>query len=161
MLALLTALTLQAPAATPMADVRVTGGAALGLDADGPTLAWQHGYYGLLRIPLDDGELTLLPEFGVSATWDLKGVEDTYLVGGVGVGLSDGLFVMGIVPSFTWKLPSWDQGRGAGLQLTALAEIMQFIGIQASCQTVWVEGEGVQTHLMLTGSLNWVFAQWL
>jgi hypothetical protein len=148
---------------------KVDGRAALGYGARfdqspvpaGPTLEFGLGLrIGLQYAPKDAWVLALLPEVSYGALITTSGAPTLESVSaGVGIGKTNGLFLLGVIPSFVyaWDRPTTNgvNATGYGGRLFGTAEIIHWIGVQAGYQVISYNGT-VEHDVRAMVSLNFI-----
>jgi hypothetical protein len=103
--------------------------------------------------------LALLPEVSYSALFNTSVATLESVAAGVGLGKSNGTFLLGVVPAFVY---SWDrptpnaiQAQGYGGRLLLTAEIIHWVGVQVGYQVVSYNGT-IEHDIRGTVSLNFI-----
>lgn len=97
----------------------------------------------------------LMPELGVAAI-SRDGAADAYFVGGVGAGLGNDWFVLGLVPAFIGGQFHDELGRphaGYGGRLLGAIELIRIVGVQGA-YNLYVYDQTVHHELRVTFSIN-------
>jgi hypothetical protein len=104
---------------------------------------------------LGGSNVVAMPEVGVT-TFDTTKTTGTFFVGGIGLGMVEGPFVIGLVPSYIggeYTDPTGVPKTAHGFRTTAFVELTQIIGVQATYQRFGY-GDRHAEQVMFTGSLN-------
>jgi hypothetical protein len=114
---------------------------------------------GLEYAPRDAWVLALLPEISYGALWAPSGPMLESVVAGVGIGKTNGTFLLGVIPGFVYAwdqpIPNNVQANGYGGRVLLTAELIHWIGLQAGYQVLSYNGT-IEHDIRATVSLNFL-----
>jgi hypothetical protein len=145
-------------------DGRAGGGYAARFDQPPPNgaVAFEFGLglrIGLEYAPRDAWVMALMPEVSYTALFGNGVPTLSGITAGVGIGRTNGTFLLGVVPSFVYAFEQTDSGvtssTGYGGRLLLTAEITHWVGVQAGYQITSFNGT-IEHDVRGTVSLNFL-----